>query len=759
MIEKFLCIKNIGRFRDCKAAGDVAFRKVTLIYAENGRGKTTLCAILRSLQSGRPEPISERRTLGAKDPSLVQLRLNGTTVSFSNNTWTSVHPDIAIFDSVFVHENVYAGDYVDTEHRKKLYRVIIGEQGVALARRVDELDGQIREANKQINADRTEVERHIPKGLILEDFLKLRPLEDLDAKIRQKNKEIESIEHANEIAAKALLSKIPVPEFPETFETLLAQSLTDISSDAESRVKAHIAKCMDQRGETWLGQGLGYVRDDRCPFCGQDVATNSLLAAYRAYFKASYTTLNVEIASLEKAIKSSLQGEVILNVQKVVATNQALADFWRQFVPVDVHTLPFEEVQTTLDTLASRSLALIKQKASAPLDKVQPDPDFFAAMSKFNALIEAISSYNAAMDACNPRIAAQKELALRSDLNSANRDLGLLMATKQRFEPEVQEACRKYEKSLKEKSDLEAQKATAKKQLDEYCKDILVKYQGCINEYLDLFDAGFRITNTRHQYTGGTPRSQFQILINEKAIDLGDSRTLPGTPCFRTALSSGDRSALALAFFLASLKHDARIADKIVVFDDPLSSLDRFRRTCTQQLIRQQSKVAHQVIVLSHDPHFLKLVWDGYASMDVKTLQMTRKGDNTALSEWDVEAETQSEYLKDYNTLLTFYHDGSGNKAEVARSIRTFLEGRLRVEYPRQFAEKDWLGDFTNKIRSADASSPLNHAKADLAEIEAIKDYSKKYHHDQNLRADSEPISDAELRGYVKRALKLAGAC
>ena len=140
-------------------------------------------------------------------------------------------------------------------------------------------------------------------------------------------------------------------------------------------------------------------------------------------------------------------------------------------------------------------------------------------------------------------------------------------------------------------------------------------------------------------------------------------------------------------------------------------------------------------------------------------MQLTRKGNNTMLSEWDVDAETQSEYLKDYNRLLAFYHDGSGNKIEVARSIRTFLEGRLRVEYPGQFAENEWLGGFTNKIRSADASSPLHHAKADLAEIEAIKDYSKKYHHDQNLRADNEPISDAELRGYVKRTLKLAGAC
>jgi len=759
MIEKFLSIKNIGRFRNCRAVGDVAFQKLTLIYGENGRGKTTLCAILRSLQSGKPEYISERKTLGVGDPAFVQILLGGTDVRFSNNAWTSSHPDIAVFDSVFVHENVYAGDYVDHEHKKNLYRVIIGEQGVALARRVDELDAQIREANKQISAYKTEVERHVPEDVALEDFLKLRPREDLDGKILQKSKEIESLQRASEIANKEILSRLPVPAFPGNFGALLAKSLTDLSSEAEARVKAHIARHMDQRGENWLAQGLGYVRDDSCPFCGQGTSASSLLAAYRAYFSTGYMTLKAEIAGLENEIRTSLQGDTILKTQRVMAGNQSLAEFWKQFVRIDVPTLAFEEVQNALGTLLTCGLALVGQKLAAPLERVQPGTGLSASLSKLRSLTEAIERYNLAIDSCNARIALQKDLASKSDLNAAKGDLLQLEATKLRFEPQAQEACRKYEESIKAKSELDRKKAVAKYLLDQHCSDILKTYQAGINEYLDLFNTGFRITNTRHQYTGGTPRSQYQIVINEKAVDLGDAKTSAGTPCFRTALSSGDRSALALAFFLASLKHDPRIAHKIVVFDDPLSSLDRFRRACTHQLIRRQSRAARQVIVLSHDPHFLKLLWDGYPSADMKTLQLTRKGDNTVLSDWDVEAETQSEYLKDYGRLLAFYHDGSGNKAAVARSLRPFLEGRLRMEYPGQFGNNEWLGDFTNRIRHADASSPLNHAKADLTEIEAIKDYAKKFHHDQNPGADSVPISETELRGYVKRTLKLVGCC
>lgn len=78
MIEKIVQIKRIGYFRNHTANGDVPFRKLTLIYGENGRGKTTLCAIFRSLQTGNHAFITERKSLGATDPSFAHIRINNT---------------------------------------------------------------------------------------------------------------------------------------------------------------------------------------------------------------------------------------------------------------------------------------------------------------------------------------------------------------------------------------------------------------------------------------------------------------------------------------------------------------------------------------------------------------------------------------------------------------------------------------------------------------------------------------------------------
>lgn len=763
MIEKFISIKNIGRFRDCGPRGDVTFRKLTLLFAENGHGKTTLCAILRSLQTGRHEFISERRTLGVNDASSVQIRLGGNTLSFTNDAWSQTNLDIAIFDSVFIHDNVYAGDYVDHEHKKNLYRVIVGAQGVQLAKQVEELDDQIRDANTEIRTKKEAIS--CPNGPTLETYLAWQPVEDIETKIQQKDNEIanlkRTLEKMAEIQSKGLLAKIALPTFPPDFNATLAKHLEDIAADAEARIRQQVlSHQMGGQGETWLSQGLGFIVDDKCPFCGQDITVNDLIAAYRSHFNAAYKALKQEVAQLSQRITGSIGDSTLNSTQQILSSNLTFVEFWKQFTEMTLPTIPIEEVRTKYATLRDLALTLAQRKEQNPMESVLPTTDFQAALSTVVALRELAQSYNAAVDTCNALINAQKFAAQQGgDINVLKRELADLEAKKKRFEPEVVQARKEFQEALAAKAALDQKKADARRQLDQHCQEILQTYEHDINTYLDQFNTGFRITNSRHLYTGGTPSSHYQIQINNYPVDLGDSRTQPGTPCFRTTLSSGDRSALALAFFLAALKQDPEIGNKIVVLDDPFTSQDRFRRTCTQQLIRQFAGLAKQVIVLSHDPHFLRLVWEGISQSEIKVLRLLQTGDNITIGEWDIEAETQSTYMKDYSALLDFYRERKGTPLEVARAIRPFIEGLLRAHFPGHFQLSEWLGDFIVKIRNAGVNDGLQHAQADLPEIEAINDYSKKYHHEQNSNANSEPLSPDELHGFVKRTLRLVGGC
>jgi len=763
MIEKIVNIKNIGRFQNCNAKGDVSFRKLTLIFAENGQGKTTMCAILRSLQNGQHEFISERKTVGIGDSSSVEIRIDGNTISFSNEAWSATYPEFAIFDSVFVNHNVYAGDSVDHEQKKNLYRIIVGTQGVQLANQVDALDRQIRDANADIRSKKEVASKHLPQGIMLDTYIAWHPDDDIDSKIKRKSEEIanrkRALGKASEIATKNLLSTIQLPSFPSDFTEILTKQLTDITTDAEARVRQHIVQCqMGNQGESWLSQGMRYIINEQCPFCGQDIRKNELLKAYRSHFNAAYKSLKQEVAQLSQRVDVAIGGSSLNSTQQFLSGDLTLLEFWKQFTNVKLPDFSFDEVIMKYGTLRKLALGLAHKKQENPIETVSPDADFKAALGELKSLKQAAETYNAAVDACNIKIDELKvSVRQGGDLSALEKELANLETKRKRFEPEVLNTIKEYQAALLEKILLEEQKQSAKDQLDQYCEKILRTYEQSINEYLDQFNTGFCIANMKHQYPGGTPSSQFQITVNDCSIDIGDSRTPNGTPCFRTTLSAGDRSALAFAFFLAALKHDPDFANKIVVLDDPFTSLDRFRRTCTQQLIRQVADKVQQVIVLSHDPFFLKLVWNGCTVDDVKALQMHKAGNTTVIGEWDIVAETQSGYLRDYSTLLDFYRERKGDIRSVVRAIRPFIEGLLRNHFPGHFEPDEWLGNFIDKIRSADPSSGLNHAQTDLTEIEAINGYSKKYHHNQNPSSDSEPINSDELHGYVKRTLRLAG--
>jgi wobble nucleotide-excising tRNase len=72
----------------------------------------------------------------------------------------------------------------------------------------------------------------------------------------------------------------------------------------------------------------------------------------------------------------------------------------------------------------------------------------------------------------------------------------------------------------------------------------------------------------------------------------------------RGSPSEGEKTAIALCYFLATLGSDGRkIKDLIVVVDDPVSSLDTKAMNYACALIRNRLKNASQLFVLTHNQH------------------------------------------------------------------------------------------------------------------------------------------------------------
>ena len=110
MLERFESINKVGLFEDYSHSPDRDLGEVTLIYGENGVGKSTLAAILDSLRERNPAEIIRRTSLpGDVDPT-VAVRLNGKVYTFDDYDWDDQPPDDTL--DIFGSSAESVGDFV-----------------------------------------------------------------------------------------------------------------------------------------------------------------------------------------------------------------------------------------------------------------------------------------------------------------------------------------------------------------------------------------------------------------------------------------------------------------------------------------------------------------------------------------------------------------------------------------------------------------------------------------------------------------------
>ena len=90
---------------------------------------------------------------------------------------------------------------IDTEHRRNLYRIIIGAIGVTLAGKLNDLDGQVRAKNTDTRDSRNRMQRQVPPGMTIESFVALPEDAEIDSKIAAKEQELQAVQRAGAASA------------------------------------------------------------------------------------------------------------------------------------------------------------------------------------------------------------------------------------------------------------------------------------------------------------------------------------------------------------------------------------------------------------------------------------------------------------------------------------------------------------------------------------------------------------------------------
>ena len=759
MLKKVVAIRNVGKFRNCGTSGDVQFRRATLVFAPNARGKTTLCDILRSLRTGDSSYIIGRQTLGTSDAPEVEVLTEGGKCDFKSGAWTDTVGNLEVYDSRFVNDNVHAGECVGHDQRRNLYDVILGEEGRDLKNDCDASDAAGREAVREEKEKQAALQRLIPNGMALEKFLSLEKGDDFDAKLVEAKRRVALLESSSEVRRKSLLSTVALPAFPDGLAKVLESTLENVSENAEALIQSHVEKHLKSADEAWLHKGVSLMVDDGCPFCGTTLSGQELLAAYRTHFAGSYRRHKESVDAWRDKVESFVGEATFLRMQQTVEGNSRLLGEWQTYITTEEKlNLDVESVGKSCLALQEVARGAVAKKCEALLEPVDVAQELTAAEEQVAQARAAVLDYNKAVERVNAAMRAKQEESRKGGLAEAKQDLGELEATSVRVGEEATTACKELLVARTKRAAADVEKLKAKQNLEEYSESVFQRYEKRINEYLKRFGTSFRVRKTAAEFPGGKPRTTYCLAIEAhegswEEVKLGDLKTPNDQASFKNTLSAGDKSALALAFFFAQVEASPNLADKVVVLDDPFTSQDRARRVCTQQSIRKLTKKTRQVVVLSHDPNFLKLIWDELPAADKKTLQLTELG---GVMEWDIESAVLEEYYQNFTTLWKYCEYREGRPESVVKTMRVLLEKYLRWKLPNQFDAKGWLGDYVKAIADAEEGTPLAHAKCILEELEDLKDYAKRYHHPQDDGAASGELVDAdELAAYGMRALEL----
>ena len=755
MLERIEEIQGIGLLHAANGK-PYTCKKATLIYGDNGRGKSTLAAIMRSLSTDDPSLITHRKTVDGTVAAKVTLQFgNGHKVTFSGNKWSERRPDVLVFDADFIERNVHSGGEVNTGHRKNLLEFALGEPAVAAREAVEKATGEAKAAADKMRGLTEQLSGH-HAGMTLAQFEKLPNVPDADAQQTELQKRISAAGNIATILAKVVPTAIGLPNFDATnMFAVLKTSLADVHVEAEQLVKQHVQKLGGAAAESWLSQGRQFGGGEMCPYCNQDTKDNNLIRAYQTHFNAAYAALKSKVSSLQNGVVSGTDASIVTMFAQGVATASAQAMAWSEHVQAMPIDFDEQAARIALAELQGFLLDLVRRKQASPADSLGTAEELDKATALWKKVIGLMQAANQTIKAASELIVAYKGKLTTDNIQLLQQQVLQLQAAKRRHSAAVVDLLAQLVTARATAATAEAAKKAEREKLDALMTAILLQYQKSINSLLKNFGASFSIKGMGANFKGAAPRTEYGLSIRGKDVVLEG-----GPPSFSTTMSEGDKRTLAFAFFVASTLADTKLTSRTVIVDDPMCSLDLNRKHHTRAVLKNLHSKAGQLIVLAHDPYFIRDLREALCKDDSATpiamFQLTHAaGGYTDFAPLDVDKECESSYFRHHRLLNEFSAGTSGDTGVVSKAIRPMLEGYLHRRFPSLIPKSMMFGGVVVLIRDALSTNPLSYAQNLVAELNEINAYAGQFHHDTNPNADAAVVVASELKTYVERSLAL----
>jgi wobble nucleotide-excising tRNase len=757
-------VRHVGLLND--AATSDSFAALTLIHGDNGIGKSTFISVVAAAAEGDSIGVLARTTIDqtfAPEIEFHQVDGDGSASSaiFNQRQWQSRLDLVSVFNSDFIDRNLYAGGVIAADQKYALLDFAIGEDAVSARADIEQYNARAISLQADVTAAENQIRGAIGSTMTIDEFLSTDPADGLAAEIEGLSNRLQVWDRQSELFSGGTPNEISLALIDAAdISELLVRGVDGLDEAAVARVQEHVAAHLSDHTERWLGEGLALDATSYCPFCGQDVRSNTLVSSYREYFKAEYGAHVTAIERVAASIGKLADGTLASTLASITNRNTELFANWSLHVSFDTPLLDVEELSGHARAAGHALQAPLTAKSSSPLREIVEASATKSYASHATEMEDTVVAYNARVKAITEAIEAFRVSFSTEDREVVRRQRDRGVALLKKNDPLAAGFVAAYSEAKRLKSIAVGKKDEAKAAFDSAMQSSMTLYLTEINLVLSKFTTTLAVRDLGHNYVGsGRPKAEFAIQVLGHPIAMSDA----DQPNMRNALSDGDKRSLALAFFIARTHVRPDLASYTLVFDDPMSSFDENRRSATLSQISKFVGVAQQVIVASHDPYFLRDLERKFRRRPIQIVcaKIVRQGPTYSnFEQLDLADACKSQYARDFETIRSYVGgwqpgDEDGLRA-VARSLRPVAEGYLHMRFPGSLPEGTMLGKALEKIQRSVAGDDLERGRPLLSGLNDLLDYTNPFHHNTETSTPATAqVRDAELMTFARQVLDL----
>lgn len=584
MIRKINKINNLGRFENFEGTSE--FGKNTILFGFNGAGKSTLSDIFYSLtKDDTEEYLTRRRTLNREDESgekNITIELtgeNGELYRFENDKWTSKPEKIYVFNEKYVEDHVFVSSQVEGDTAP----IGIGTEGAGLMRKKSLLVHSNQELYREINE---EISQLLEANIKIKDFthpkinartnilkrfekivgFNLYALADKE-KIKEKlhnnerySREIQIIENCREKYNRIKnVEKISV--------RLVLKKMKYIPRVSSKQIAEFLEKTLTTTDIKWAVRGYKNQKNKSvCPMCGQSISDKQAIAFFDKLGK--YVSQNKDdnlneyskelnvIATKLESLNIGEKIDIFVEIVNELNDNNLLLK--RETDRLQKGLAWTLEKTEIINNLVKK----IYEKAENPYMDISFLNEEDDAIKLLNAVINNIITLGDIIDCIQERSETKNQKTINREETGKIYELSYGAAGVYRGIAESIKS--KASKYIKNNNKINALNVEIN---DCYNQSRLIQ----VNDFLLNLNTHLKIEVRDNQY--------YIKLKDFKAKKHEDKETIT---------SEGENRAIAFAYFLAEVSNDENANDeRIIVVDDPISSMDLSRKSIISHKISE----------------------------------------------------------------------------------------------------------------------------------------------------------------------------